>query len=385
MDNDRLLVKHRVGKYFWIVVLLCVGIALVGGYFTVTTYTSSPTEIEQFEEASWSSTTSLSHQATVMKGTDLYEQGSVLRNQRSYFTQVMPITNGSLEYSYLATGGGNVDIETTVTLVLRSTAEEDGEAVTYWETQEQLKSVSHQSVEPSETITVPFGMNISALVDNAEQIDNQLGGSPGTTEVALVSELSVAGERNGKETSETYSYETRLDIGSSVYQYTDVGPFEESGQQLGQRVGESEYSPLRTTGGPLLALIGISGLVVVSISHYRETFEVSEQALAWAEYSNTYDEYSEWISEGRVTDDSIPSSTVEVASVKDLVDVAVDSDRRVIHDAERQECLVIDDGTAYVYSTPPEPQTDRPEEPLSTAESDESAASDDEATSQEAK
>ncbi|MDY6780441.1 MAG: DUF5305 family protein, partial [Halobacteria archaeon] len=57
--------------------------------------------------------------------------------------------------------------------------------------------------------------------------------------------------------------------------------------------------------------------------------------------------YSEWISEGSVPEEA--DASVRMESLEDLVDVAIDSNRRVIHDADEGVYAVIDDATSYYY------------------------------------
>ncbi|GAB7089899.1 hypothetical protein JCM18237_01700 [Halorubrum luteum] len=61
-----------------------------------------------------------------------------------------------------------------------------------------------------------------------------------------------------------------------------------------------------------------------------------------------------WISAGSAPDGD-DRTVVELDSLRDLVDVAVDSDRRVIERADqRPRFVVLDDDVRYVYDPPPE-------------------------------
>jgi hypothetical protein len=58
--------------------------------------------------------------------------------------------------------------------------------------------------------------------------------------------------------------------------------------------------------------------------------------------------YAEWISTGTVPDDA-GETVVAVASLEELVDVAVDTDKRVIHDPTRDRYVVVDGPTVYCH------------------------------------
>lgn len=62
----------------------------------------------------------------------------------------------------------------------------------------------------------------------------------------------------------------------------------------------------------------------------------------------TRERFDEWISRGRVPKDTGQRS-VYVESLEDLVDVAIDSSKRVIRDPERDQYVVIDGDIVYRY------------------------------------
>lgn len=79
--------------------------------------------------------------------------------------------------------------------------------------------------------------------------------------------------------------------------------------------------------------------------------------------------FAEWVSHGEVPDD-VADRRVAIASLGDLVDVAIDADRRVVHDQAAERYVVIDGAVAYVYVPDDRPPAgDGPEtaDPLETA------------------
>ena len=46
----------------------------------------------------------------------------------------------------------------------------------------------------------------------------------------------------------------------------------------------------------------------------------------------------------------LPAERVDVLELGDLVDVAIDSRKRVIYDSERERYTVLDGSTAYIYA-----------------------------------
>ncbi|MDY6765217.1 MAG: DUF5305 family protein [Halobacteria archaeon] len=60
----------------------------------------------------------------------------------------------------------------------------------------------------------------------------------------------------------------------------------------------------------------------------------------------------DWVSKGRVPSETMNGSSIEVDSLEDLVDVAIDTNNRVIEDTDRNKYVVINDEIVYTYSPP---------------------------------
>lgn len=360
-------IKLFINRNFSILLVVCLILVLFGGYLTYATYVDPGTETEQVEESSWSSSVDISHGATVSEETPVFRAGEQVTQRPSYFTAIMPESNGTVQYRYQATEGGELDVSMTLTAVIRSAQDAEDGTIELWRQERPLTTDSQEGVTPGDTVEVPFGLNVTELTLLADRINEQLGGSPGQTEVLVVTELAVSGVRNGKEVQESYQYETVLDIGGTVYTYEQVGPFEESGQQIVEREFEATHGPVRSALAPLLLLIGIAGAGFVTAGRFLSEFELSQTEREWLDYRTTYDEYEEWISTGRVSKELHPRSTVTIDTLDQLVDVGIDSDRRVIHDQDRSQCLVLVDDVAYIYSIPNRPPDVEQEEVTAVA------------------
>jgi hypothetical protein len=110
-------------------------------------------------------------------------------------------------------------------------------------------------------------------------------------------------------------------------------------------VPRSRWDYLLPTIGGVVALglgLAVAGLWFTRLRDVGEDLDRQIQ----------HQRYVEWISEGTLdvvdTDEGISVSTVE-----DLVDVAIDTDKRVIYDPERELYAVVDDKTIY-YHRPPD-------------------------------
>ena len=311
---------------------------------------------ERVQESSWSSTAELTHSATVTTGTTVFPEGTVLQDRAAYLVSIAPAVDGSLEYSYQATGGGSLDVEVDQTAVLRSVEDEAG-GFEHWRTEESLASGRETGVSPGETVEVPFSLDISEQMTAADSVEAELGGTPGETELLVVSELSVSGDRNGVPVTESYTYETIVEVEGNVYRFEGEGPHEESGEQFTEREVAVSHGILRSVAGPLLLMFGALGLAALGLGRGRGAFDVSQAEREWLAYRTTYSEFEEWISTGHIPDDALPDSRVAIDSLEALVNVAIDSNRRVVSDRRRGSCLVIIDETVYIYDPPAPPSS----------------------------
>lgn len=241
------------------------------------------------------------------------------------------------------------------TAILRSVEGEGADAFEHWRMEEPLATGSETGVSPGEPVEVPFSLNVSEQIATAEEIEAELGGTPGETELLVVSELLVDGVKNDAEITDTYVYETTIDVDGNVYRFDGEGPHEESGEQLDEREVEATHGLLRSAAGPVLVALGLIGIVGLAIGRYQGTLTVSRAEREWLAYRTTYREFDKWISTGHIADDALPSSRVALDSLDGLVDVAIDSNRRVIHDRRRNSHLVIVDDTVYTYDPPAPP------------------------------
>jgi hypothetical protein len=354
-------------NFEYVLIVLAV-VALVGGFLAYEPYADPGTDVERFERSNWSSSASFSHQATVDRQTEVFDEGTVLTNRPSYLRSIAPVLNGTFSYEYEASRGGDVAVTADLTLVLRSVEEsDDGNALEYWREEVELGSASEDSVGPGQTVSVPFSMNVTEVSQRIERIESQLGGTPGTTQIIVESALELSGERNGIPVESASTHQMTIESGGSVYSVSGASADTDSGRQFGRERVEATYGPLRTAGGPLLLVVGLLGVGALSVGRWQEWFEVSEAEREWLDYRSTRSEFEEWITDGVVPGELDERTAIEVGTLEGLVDVAIDSDRRVIADESRGVAVVVLEDAVYRFEPPSEPTDGEPLEPGDSA------------------
>ncbi|NLV06475.1 hypothetical protein GOC83_10080 [Haloarcula rubripromontorii] len=338
----------------------------VGGYFTYTTHIEPRTTTETREVSSWQSSGTFSHQATVINETTAFSEGTVLQNRSAYFRGVSPKLNGTFRYAYEAQEG-NLTTETTVLLKYRAVEPaDDGNGTTYWDITRPIAQDRTEALRPTERVTVPFSTNASAAIERVQRIDNEHGNTPGQLGIAVIARVDVSGTRNGQRVDTTNTYRLPIIPDDSVYRVADPGVVTASGSQTEQVTVPVEYGALRRVGSPLLLSLAVGSLLGLLYARQTGRLSVSEAERRWADYRTARAEYDDWITSGHLPSDTDEMPAITVDSLEGLVDVAIDTNTRVIENVSHDQYVVFVDNRLYRYEPPLEP----------TAEGDDGRASD---------
>jgi len=357
MNSGGRTIRRGIAANYALVVICVVLLGAVGGYLTYTTHVDPGTTTETRESSSWQSSGAFSHQATVVNGTTAFSKGTVLRNRSVYFRELSPTLNGTFTYAYKSQDG-NLTTETTVTLRYRAVeASDDGNRTTYWEVTRPLTQDRTEAVGPTERATVPFSTNASAAIERAQRIDAEHGNTPGQLDIAVVARVDVSGTRNGQRVDTTNTYRLPIVAGGSVYRVADPGVVTASGSQTQRETVPAEYGLLRRAGGPLALSLAVGALLGLLYARHTERLSISEAERRWADYRTARSEFDDWITTGQLPSHTGEPTAITVETLNGLVDVAIDTNNRVIEDVSGKEYVVFVDNRMYRYEPPAEPPT----------------------------
>jgi hypothetical protein len=360
MGGAGLRARAVAESYFLPLVAVCVVLAAVGGALAAGA-AGADTRTEIRQTTTWESSASFDHRAQVVRDTDVYAAGDVLRNRGTYFQRVTPALSGSLTYSYTASEGGDLRANTSGVLVLRSVsgadATEGGDdpAEVYWRSESVLTSDRVAGVAPGEPVRVPFRLNVTRAADRLAAIDEQFGGTPGQKELFVLVRVDLAGTRNGRSVDRTRTYRLPIDTDGTVYTVEDPGTVTDSGGQRREVAVPASPGPVRAVGAPLLALVGLAGVAALAGARYTGRLSLADAERAWLDYRSHREEFDDWITVAVPPGDAYAGDAITVESLEGLVDVAIDTDRRVLEDPGRDTFVVLAEEYVYRYSPPPEP------------------------------
>jgi hypothetical protein len=331
-------------------------LVLAGSYLTITAYAQTHTDLRTEQTSSWESSASFDHSATIVTDTDVYTRGETLRNRSSYFREITPRLDGSFRYTYTATEGGDLTANASVVLILRSVTEGDtGNSTEYWRLESTLANRSVPKLSPGESVEIPFSTNVSAAALRLDAVDQQVGGTPGQEELLVEARFRLSGTRNGQRVDERKRYRLPVSLSNNVYTIRDPGTVTATGGQTEQVAVAVPPSPLRAYGGPALLVVGLVAAVGLWTARRGGYIAVSERKREWLDYRNARSEYDEWITIVRLQPADRPETTIDVDSLEGLVNVAIDTDNRVLEDPERDTFVVFEENRTYSYDPPAVP------------------------------
>lgn len=350
--TDRPTWSLRLRKQFdeWgvLVVVALVMLGLLGAWVAYGTHVAPGTETETVVDSTWSEQGSVSHAATITQPNPVFAEGQTLSDQPVYFTQLAPELDGTFEYTYDASESGSLDVVTEATLRMRS-VNDDGNS--YWSVTESLGGDSVEGLSPGEVATTTATVEIESLLAELQAIESDLGTSVGSTEADIVFDTQVAGEVNGERVTRTHQQTLTLNPGSGTYDVSTGEAISETYESTSSLRTEATDGPLRSYGSVALILVAATGLVGFAAARYWGVIPLSPAERATLVRHRERRDFDDWISTGTVPAEARTGAAIQLDSLEDLVDVAIDTNERVIEDTETGDFCVVDNGRHYIYSS----------------------------------
>jgi hypothetical protein len=333
-------VKHQVAVYGSVVgaVLVVLGIAAIaaGGYV----YANPPTEeIPPQETDVREFSTTVDHSAEVVEETPLYEPDTTIENQPVYFI------NGTPELRLEATANVPDDRPVNVSHRLTLYREVAFQETVFWDEQETL--AADRAVVEDGQLRAEAELDIPSIAARNAEVGGvvaDLGSVTTGVRLRTTYETESAG---GEPYEGELTTNSRLRVTEQAYWFeSDFGA---SATESQTTEGTIREQPPNFTlvgalgGGGLVLILGGFGLAYWS-SRTADVRDLEEQV-----YRARYDE---WISEGDFPTDA-GKQYVYINSLEDLVDIAIDTGKRVIHDPELEVYGVVDDDLVYYHASDP--------------------------------
>ncbi|MFB1064756.1 DUF5305 domain-containing protein [Natrinema sp. H-ect4] len=280
-------------------------------------------------------TTDAETSAVVTENGTLWTEGDRLEDSSVYFLNATPELTIRPETRLRNETGGTPIKDGDVTHELRLRFEATRDGSTFW-------NESHEVVAESASVengvaTSNATINVESYRQRQRQLEREVSGV-GSVELSMVLRVEYdTGRQQG-----TVTATTPVEITDNAYWL---------GNSLSDSATHSHRSgTARTTESRSATLVGgLSVLGTLSLAGAALVARRSPTDLEAARRAVHERRYAEWISRG-----SIPmwigDYHVSLDTLEDVVDVAIDTNERVVHDTQRGLFAVVNDGVVYYYS-----------------------------------
>lgn len=366
--------RRLLDGYFVFVILVALVLVVAGGALTYTVHADPGTVTQEQVETEWQESGTFSHEATVTNESSVFELGDSLRDRQTYYTRISPQLDGTYRYEYAATEG-ELDTTITLSLILRSTS--GGE--TLWERREGIDNQTVSGLAPDETAAASFELDVPEIQRQVSEIEGGLGSSTGTTEILVEASVRSTGSVSGTSTETGHTNTLSIAPSGSTYGVEPSGAYTDTHQRVAEESVERSYGPLHSVAGPAVVLIGLLLGGVLGGLRYRGAISLSAAERRMLRHRTERSKFDDWITTGTGRSPIDTEARIETDSLEGLVDVAVDTNSRVIEDPTQSLYYVVDD-ILYTY-TPERDRTadtqsppERPSEPAGERDSDSATA-----------
>jgi hypothetical protein len=343
--SRRLRVRALLDAYFPILFGAAILLAFVFGFWLFQVYAVEEVRTEQRTFVQWSESTELEHSALIVNESVPFEAGQRVEDRPIYYTTISDALD--ITYRYEHTAGAELDVSTDIFLRIRSVSGDD----IFWEVTEPRASTGSESVSAGENHTAEASVNIAELRRTIAEIQSQLG-TEGSIEIAIVATTSIDGTVDGQAVNRTHGSLLRLAVSQTSFRVTDTETIDEEYTST-DTVETTQDASLLEMLASLLAFSGsLTVLGTLAFARLRGYIELSGEEAELLEVYQQEQEFSEWITTGTFPSERDYEATIVVDDLKGLVDVAIDTNKRVIKDEQLRVSTVLDDDYVYLYIRP---------------------------------
>ena len=288
------------------------------------------------------------YSATASVDNPLYPIGTNIgMGKPAYFYAVSPALDMSFLYGLDASDSADVNGNIN-TVVLISGQSKDGDNITtYW--QKTIPVASSRFVLQSNKATKQdFTVNMGDVQNTIKTISNQLNYTD-DTDIVVVSQVSYTGTVNGESIDNTVNYTLPITVTNAYYQVSNNNKFTQT-TNITHVVDQNVSPSVGKLATPAMCFV-VFLLFCASLYVTRKDQKVEPAQINIMEHEHKRESFKDSISNGK-TPVSHQLITIEIASLKELVDIALDMSSRVILDEKAKTYFTIKEGIMYVFVDP---------------------------------
>lgn len=358
-DPGTVRVRAAVDRWFGAAIVASLLVAAVGGVVAYGAYVDPGTHQEQRVVDEWGVNASFTHGAVVTEAANgtPFQPGETVRDREVYFRGVMPVLAGEFAF---ATRGTTEPVNLTIDrqLVVRDVerAVGDGEPTVYWQETRRL-GTNRTTHRPDSRTTVPFRVNVSRTVAEAENASDRLD-SPGQVRAELLVTVQATRRTDDAEPRRLL-YSLTIDPDAGIYRVA-ADPGAETFAETETVAVRNEPGAAQRVGGPLALAAGLLGVVGLGLARWRGVLALTGAEREWVAYRDDRTDFDEWITTVRLPEEARDLPVARAETLADLVDLAIDTDSAVMETPGGDAYHVIHDGYRYTFEAPADPRDGAP-------------------------
>ncbi len=357
-EIDQSLQLRSTLNTWWLVITIGLVIAaLVLGWWAYQINMEPQIEEDQVLVEEWSEETGYEHRGEIIRDSIPFEIGEIVENRPLYYTNLTEELDGTYWYEFSGEDG-DVTASTDVALLVRSGELEDQEVVeAFWEVAEPLES-SDETIGTNERHKVEYTVDIIDVLELISTVERQVGATEGLVDVRVRAVTNIEGEIGGETINTTHQSDKLIVVNPATFRVNDVRGIDERHQEFQTVETIVDPSPMTAYGSILLFVLAIVGVISLVVARSTDYLELSKEEQRLLKLARDRERFSEWISTGSFPAEQEYEQTVLVDDLEGLVDIAIDTNKRVIEDPQLGVSTVLDDNYIYLYIRPDSPARD---------------------------
>ena len=341
MNYRRFRLYSFIKRNFWILSLILIAIAIASGF---TLYKLSKPEYKtvKVNVPFYTVEGGYDGYAVVMEENPIWDVGEILRDKPIYISSVAPELNVSFSFKI---NGKDVNVTICESSRVVYFSEYDDKVV--WE----LEYLNSSKISNGDSISDTISINISELRNKIIETQKSLGFRDGKTGVKVVTDVKYSGYVDDKPVEGRKVYTLPIVIGSNTYKFNNFIKSENI----------ERFEDRTVVIQPLLTYKVVSAIaMIVSLTLFgvfafiRFTFKPENYDIDKLKLESEEKKFEKWISHGTLK--SVESTArIELDSLEDLFNTAIDTNERIIYDSDRKGYFLIHNNVLYTYK----PKTER--------------------------
>lgn len=344
----RSFVQEQASVIFAVLLLL----AAVGGWWSYHVHATPEIERQEVTVEQWSESTAYNHSSVITQDSLVFEQGERVHNRPVYYVNLSRELDVTYTYTHTAESG-SVNVTTDMRLRYRGV---EGETE-LWQYARPLATAQTNNTTAEQNHSVSAAIEIRSVFDTIRTIEQQLGAAS-TIEVQVVTVSRVTGELERTPVSETYESTMAMTVNPQTFRVIGTETVDQSGQRTETVERTVDPGLTEAVGSILLTAIGVVGLAGLTVARRVGYLHISPEERELMAIQRQEQEFAEWITRGTFPSERDYEATVLVDDLEGLVDVAIDTNKRVIKDEQLGVSTVLDGDVAYLYVRPDSPASD---------------------------